>query len=62
MTCPGRVALSLITDKAIRRGSFISVERLVQRVDHFVISYNTNGPSFKWAATADSISEKLFRL
>ncbi len=33
---------SLIADKAIRRGSFTSVEQLVQRIDHFVAAYNTN--------------------
>lgn len=31
---------ALITDKAIRRGSFPSVKQLVQKIDHFVDSYN----------------------
>ena len=53
---------SLITDKAIRRGSFTSVKQLVQRIDHFVAAYNTNSQPFKWTATADSILEKLHRL
>ena len=53
---------SLITDKAIRRGSFTSVKQLVQRIDHFVTAYNTNCRPFKWTATADSILEKLHRL
>lgn len=53
---------SLITDKAIRRGSFTSVRQLVQRIDHFVAPYNTNCRPFKWTATADSILEKLHRL
>jgi putative transposase len=53
---------SLITDKAIRRGSFTSVKQLVQRIDHFVTAYNTNCHPFKWTATADSILEKLHRL
>ena len=52
----------LITDKAIRRGSFTSVRQLVQRIDHFVAAYNTNCRPFKWTATADSILEKLHRL
>jgi putative transposase len=52
----------LITDKAIRRGSFTSVKQLVQRIDHFVAAYNTNCRPFKWTATADSILEKLHRL
>ena len=53
---------SLITDKAIRRGSFNSVKQLVQRIDHFVTAHNANCQPFKWTATADSILEKLHRL
>lgn len=53
---------ALITDKAIRRGSFASVKQLVQRIDHFVSSYNQNCQPFTWTATADSILEKLHRL
>lgn len=52
---------ALITDKAIRRGSFSSVKQLVQRIDHF-FSYNENCQPFSWTATADSILEKLHRL
>jgi putative transposase len=52
----------MITDKAIRRGSFTSVKQLVQRIDHFVAAYNTNGRPFKGTATAESILEKLYRL
>lgn len=52
----------LITDKAIRRGSFKSVRQLVKRIDHFVQSYNTNCQPFRWTATAESILEKLERL
>lgn len=53
---------ALITDKAIRRGSFTSVSQLVQRIDHFVAAYNTNCLPFKWTASADTILEKLHRL
>ena len=53
---------ALITDKAIRRGSFQSVTELVQKIDHFVASYNRNCKPFQWTATADSILEKLQRL
>lgn len=53
---------ALITDKAIRRGSFTSVKQLVQRIDHFVAAYNANCQPFKWTATADSILAKLHRL
>ncbi len=53
---------ALITDKAIRRGSFTSVKQLVQRIDQFVTHHNTNPQPFQWTATADSILEKLHRL
>jgi putative transposase len=53
---------ALITDKAIRRGSFTSVKQLVQRINHFVDSYNEKCQPFRWSATADSILEKLNRL
>jgi len=53
---------ALITDKAIRRGSFTSVKQLVQRIDHFVAAHNENCQPFRWTATADSILEKLHRL
>jgi len=53
---------SLITDKAIRRGSFTSVKQLVQRIDQFVAAHNTKSQPFRWTATADSILEKLHRV
>lgn len=53
---------ALITDKAIRRGSFTSVKQLVKRIDHFVAHYNQNCKPFTWTATADSILAKLQRL
>jgi putative transposase len=52
----------LITDKAIRRGSFTSVKQLVQRIDQFVTSYNQNCEPFRWTATAESILGKISRL
>ncbi len=53
---------ALITEKAIRRGSFSSVKDLVHKIDHFVSQYNKNCSPFTWTATADSILEKLDRL
>jgi putative transposase len=52
----------LITDKAIRRGSFTSVKQLVKKIDHFVTHYNQSCKPFTWTATADSILAKLQRL
>lgn len=53
---------ALITDKAIRRGSFKSVKDLIAKIDHFVQHYNKHCKPFIWSATADSIIEKLERL
>lgn len=53
---------AIITDKAIRRGSFTSVKELINRIDRFVSLYNEHCKPFVWTATADSILEKLARL
>jgi putative transposase len=52
----------LITQRAIRRGSFRSVKELVQKIDAFVQHYNQSSRPFVWTATADSILEKIARL
>ena len=52
----------LITQRAIRRGSFRSVKELVEKIDHFVQHYNRSSRPFVWTATADSILQKLTRL
>ena len=46
---------SIITDKAIRPGSFTSVKELVNKIDHFVAHYNQNCKPFTWTASAASI-------
>ena len=52
----------LITQQAIRRGSFSSVKDLVTKIDHFVEHYNARSRPFVWTATADSILAKIQRL
>ena len=52
----------LITQRAIRRGSFRSVKELVQKIDAFALHYNRSSRPFVWTATADSILAKLARL
>ena len=52
----------LITQQAIRRGSFSSTKALVRHIDRFVQHYNANTSPFIWSATADSILAKLNRL
>ena len=51
-----------ITQQAIRRGTFSSVNDLVKKIDQFVEDYNTNTKPFVWTTTADSIFEKIKRL
>lgn len=53
---------NLITQKAIRRGTFKSVKELIARIDQFVRHYNAHSHPFNWAATADSILQKIDRL
>ena len=53
---------ALITQRAIRRGSFTTVKDLVNKIDHFVAHYNNACKPFVWTATADSILAKLARL
>ena len=52
----------LITQQAIRRGSFRNVRELVHKIDAYVTHYNLHRRPFVWTATADSILEKLRRL
>ena len=53
---------NIITQRAIRRGTFRSVKDLIAKIEQFVSHYNRNSHPFIWAATADSILEKVRRL
>jgi transposase len=52
----------IITQRAIRRGSFRSVRDLITRINQFVEHYNRHCRPFAWTATTDSIFQKLARL
>ena len=52
----------IITEQAIRRGSFMNVQELVQKINRFVERYNTDASPFVWTATAQSILDKVKRL
>jgi putative transposase len=52
----------LITQQAIRRGTFSSVKELVAKINQFVKHYNTHSRPFVWTATAESILDKVQRL
>jgi len=53
---------NIITQRAIRRGTFRSVKDLVDNIGRFVKNYNANSKPFAWTATTDSILEKIERL
>lgn len=52
----------LITQQAIRRGTFSSVKELVAKIELYVKQYNKHPKPFSWTATADSIIAKIKRL
>jgi len=52
----------IITQRAIRRGSFSSVQERIAEIVLFVAAYNKTKTPFNWTATAESILEKLQRL
>lgn len=53
---------NLITQRAIRRGTFGSVKELINKIEDFIKHYNSHSNPFVWTATADSILEKIQRL
>ncbi len=53
---------NIITQRAIRRGTFRSVRDLIQKIEIFVKHYNRKCQPFVWTATSDSIFAKLERL
>jgi putative transposase len=53
---------NIITQQAIRRGSFRSVKQLTDKINLFVENYNAKSQPFSWTATADSILNKINRL
>ena len=53
---------NIITQRAIRRGTFKSVRDLIAKIEAFVKQYNRQCHPFSWTATADSILEKIGRL
>ena len=52
------VFFSIITRKAIRRGSFASVKELTIAIKNFITSYNTDCQPFTWTKPADIIVSK----
>ena len=52
----------LPSQRAIKRGSFRNVKELVDTIKAFTAGHNASAKPFIWAATAQSISEKVERL
>jgi putative transposase len=52
----------IITQRAIRRGTFRSVKDLIASIQTFTDHYNAKSRPFVWTATAESIFEKVGRL
>ena len=50
-----------ITDKRIRRGTFRSVNALINATTSYIAAHNEKPMTFKWAATASAIIEKVGR-
>jgi len=50
-----------LTDKAIRRGSFVSVPDLKRTIDEFLKAWNEDPRPFIWTATVEEIVEKIAR-
>jgi putative transposase len=52
----------IISQRAIRRGSFSCVKELIPKTKHFIANYNKKSAPLSWTASADSILKKLHRL
>jgi len=50
-----------LTNKRIRRGSFLSVDDLIAAIEEFLAAWNEHPKPFVWTATVDSILAKLSR-
>ncbi len=51
----------LLTEQALKRGSFTNIPKLRQAIYEYVEVHNEEGKPFKWTKTADEILEKVKR-
>lgn len=49
----------LITEQAIRRGSFDSVRRLEEAINHWLAHWNQNARPFRWTKSAAKIKRSI---
>lgn len=52
---------ALITQRHIRRASFVSAKDLAAKIDTFVNAYNAKASPFRWTATSEAILAKIER-
>ena len=50
-----------LTDNALRRGVFQSVDDLIERIDEYMAAHNAKWITFTWTATTDQILTKVAR-
>lgn len=50
-----------LSDKAIKRASFVSVPDLKQAIEEFIRSWNEHPKPFIWTATVEGIIKKIER-
>ena len=50
-----------LTDKALRRGVFLSVPDLIAKIEEYLNAHNAKGTTFIWTATADQTLAKVAR-
>ncbi len=50
-----------LSEKAIRRGSFVSVPDLQQAIDRFLGAWNAKPKPFVWTATVEAIIKRIER-
>jgi hypothetical protein len=50
-----------LTEKAVRRGVFVSVPELVQAIEAFLAAWNTDPKPFIWKAKLEDILRKIDR-
>ena len=50
-----------LTQKAVRRGAFVSVPDLVQAIEKFLAAWNADPQPFVWTAKLEDILEKIQR-
>jgi putative transposase len=48
----------ILQAKRIKRGVFVSVKELIQKIETFISHYNENAKPFKWAKTSQEILVK----